>query len=80
MEPQIRYVAVDKNGEVVGPTDKKPENVKKALIIGYLRSRATAFLPHDPAVWNRIMAMGYEIKKMAANFVKSVCYGLKHKI
>ena len=60
---QKKYVAVNADGDVVGPIGDTEEFVRQAFIIGYKRA-AGAEAESDAAIWEKIQRIGYSIGRV----------------
>jgi hypothetical protein len=64
---QIKYAAINPQGQVCGPIGDTEEFVKKALIIGYqntLLSLDGGGYISKTQIWHKIVEAGYSIKKV----------------
>ena len=66
MEPQIKYVVVNPDGEICGPIGDTEDFCRTALVIGYqnfLLSMDGANFVTKSEIWHRVKQQGYTIRK-----------------
>lgn len=67
---QIRWVAVNEDGEITGPCMKTENECIYALVVGYRRARRFPSTYTVSKDWNKIKKLGYNVVKCKITIIK----------